>query len=85
MKQVVNLYEIHSRVLVLKGVPLWAYEENSLVNYFLQRLAKCKLPHQPGKVRYEPRKVRRRPAIFPNLKGDRNTARQELLEQFANS
>ena len=73
------------REVFLKGVPLWAYEENSLVNYFLQRLAKCKLPHQPGKVRYEPRKVRRRPAIFPNLKGDRNTARQELLEQFANS
>jgi hypothetical protein len=29
--------------------------------------------------------VRRRPAIFPNLKGDRKAARQELLEQFANS
>ena len=73
------------RDVFLKGVPLWVYEENSLVNYLLQRLAKCKLPHQPGKVRYEPRKVRRRPAIFPNLKGDRKAARQELLEQFANS
>ena len=61
--------------------PPWNYQ---LVNYLLQRLAKCKLPHQADKVRYEPRKVRR-PAIFPNLKGDRNAARQELLEQLANS
>jgi hypothetical protein len=73
------------RNVFLKGIPLLVYEENLLETYLLERLAKCKLPHQPDKVRYEPRKVRRRPAIFPNLKGDRNVARQELLEQYTNS
>ena len=67
---------------LLKGIPAWVYAAGSVQNYLLQRLAKCKLAHQPNKVRYEPRKVRRRPAIYPPLKGDRQTARQEFLNQF---
>lgn len=71
------------RDVLLKGVPAWVYEQGSVQDYLLTRLAKCKLPHQPNKVRYEPRKVRRRPAVFPALKGDRDTARQEILNQWA--
>ncbi len=72
------------RDALLKGFPPWVYEqEESVQAYLLKRLAKCKLPRQPNKVRYEPRKVRRRPAVFPALKGDRNDARQEVLNQFS--
>lgn len=67
---------------LLKGLPTWVYAAGSVQPYLLQRLAQCKLPQQPHKVRYEPRKVRRRPAIYPHLKGDRKTARQEVLNQF---
>jgi len=71
------------RDALLKGFPAWVYEEEgSVQTYLLKRLAKCKLPRQPNKVRYEPRKVRHRPAVFPALKGDRNDARQEVLNQF---
>ena len=70
------------RDALLKGFPTWVYAQGSVQTYLLKRLAKCKLPHQPNKVRYEPRKVRRRPAVFPALKGDRNDARQEVLNQF---
>lgn len=67
---------------LLKGIPAWLYPIGSVQTYLLQRLAHCKLPSQPNKVRYEPRKVRRRPAIYPPLKGDRKAARQEVLDQF---
>ena len=67
---------------LLKGIPAWVYATQSVQTYLLQRLAKCKLAQQPNKVRYEPRKVRRRPAIYPHLKGDRKAARQEVLNQF---
>ena len=67
---------------LLKGIPAWVYAAGSVQTYLLQRLAKCKLAQQPNKVRYEPRKVRRRPAIYPHLKGDRQAARQEVLNQF---
>ena len=70
------------RDALLKGFPAWVYVEGSVQTYLLQRLAKCKLPHQPNKARYEPRKVRRRPAVFPPLKGSRNDARQKVLNQF---
>jgi hypothetical protein len=33
-------------------------------------------------LRGSPRKVQRRPAIYPHLKGDRQAARQEVLNQF---
>lgn len=52
---------------LLKGIPAWVYAAGSVQTYLLQRLAKCKLAQQPNKVRYEPRKVRRRPAIYPHL------------------
>jgi hypothetical protein len=64
------------------GLPHWVYQHGTALAHLLQRLAKCKLRPQPNKVRYEPRKVRRRPAVFPALKGDRNEARQELLNQI---
>jgi hypothetical protein len=66
-----------------QGAPRWVYKEaGALFTWLLQRLAKCKLAHQPNKVKYEPRKVRRRPAVYPALKGDRKAARQEILNQI---
>jgi hypothetical protein len=47
----------------------------------LNRLARCKLPKRP-RFRIEPRAVRRRPAVYPNLKGSRTEARQRVLEQL---
>jgi len=73
------------RDALLKGFPAWVYAEGSAQIYLLNRLAQCKLPHQPNKVRYEPRKVRRRPAVFPALKGSRNNARQEVLNHFSSN
>ena len=70
------------RHTLFQGVPVWVYEQGDVQNYLLKRLAKCIIPHQPNKVRHEPRKVRRRPAPFPPLIGDRNKARQEILDQF---
>lgn len=59
------------------GVPAWVEPEH-LEDYILARLAKCTLPKQPTKVKHEPRRVRRRPAIFPALKGDRDAARRQM-------
>lgn len=70
------------RETLFYGLPAWVAAQGAVLPYLLNRLAKCKLPHQPNKVRYEPRKVRRRPAVFPALKGDRQAARQEILDQF---
>lgn len=64
------------RDMLLQGVPAWV-EPDHLEEYILERLAKCTLPKQPTKVKHEPRRVRRRPAIFPALKGDRDTARRQ--------
>lgn len=44
----------------------------------LNRLARCKLPVR-SRFRIEPRAVRRRPAVYPNLKGSRAEARQHLI------
>jgi len=73
------------RDALLKGFPAWVYAEGSVQTCLLKRLAKCKLPRQPNKVRYEPGKVRRRPAVFPTLKGSRNDARQEISNQFSSN
>ncbi len=51
------------------------------VQRLLTRLARCKLPKRP-RFRVEPRAVRRRPAVYPNLKGSRAEARQRVLEQL---
>lgn len=51
------------------------------VDRLLDHLARCKLPQrQPDRL--EPRAVRRRPAVYPALKGSRADARQTLLEQL---
>ena len=65
------------------GVPLWVYESKQLLDWLLSQMAKCLLPHQPNKVLYEPRKVRSRPQPFPILKGDREAARKQVLEEMA--
>jgi hypothetical protein len=49
----------------------------------LQRLATCRLP-QRSRARYEPRAVRKRPQLFPYLKGSREAARQAHIELLKN-
>jgi hypothetical protein len=70
------------REALLSGVPAWVVVEGQLATYLLERLAKCQLQHQPLKVVHEPRQVRRRPQVYPALKGDRNVARQQVLRQL---
>jgi hypothetical protein len=52
-------------------------------SHLLERLAKCKLAIQPNKTPFEPRKVRSRPRPYPPLRGSRDSARKEVLLQFA--
>jgi hypothetical protein len=70
------------RDALLTGVPAWVLHTGQVATYLLERLAQCRLAHQPLKIVHEPRKVRRRPQVFPALKGDRNTARQQVLQQL---
>jgi hypothetical protein len=70
------------REALLVGVPAWVVEQGQVGEQLLARLAQCRLPHQPHKVGHEPRKVRRRPQVFPALKGERARARQQALEQL---
>jgi hypothetical protein len=70
------------RDALLSGVPAWVLHTGQLATYLLERLARCRLAHQPLKIAHEPRKVRRRPQVFPALKGDRNRARQQVLQQL---
>ena len=70
------------RDALLTGVPAWVLYTGQLTTYLLDRLAQCRLVHQPLKIAHEPRKVRRRPQVFPALKGDRTVARQQLLQQL---
>jgi hypothetical protein len=69
------------RELVHQGVPAWVLAQDCLLPYILERLARCRLPHQPTKVRHEPRRVRHTPKVFPALLGSRHEARQALLDQ----
>jgi hypothetical protein len=46
------------------------------------QLARCRLPLRPA-CRSEPRAVRRRPAVYPNLKGSRVAARRQTLIKLA--
>jgi IS4 transposase len=71
------------RDLLVHGVPNWVIAQGCVEGYVLDRLAKCTLPRQPNKVAHEPRKVRRRPAVFPALKGDRQVARQQVLQELS--
>jgi hypothetical protein len=61
--------------------PESATQVNRLFQRLLDRLAKCKLPPR-ARFRIEPRTVRRRPAVYPALKGARTDARQSLLERL---
>jgi len=71
------------RALLMQGVPGWVIAQGDLEGYVLDRLAQCTLPHQPNKVAHEPRRVRRRPAVFPALKGSRQAARQQVVQDLA--
>ncbi len=72
------------RDLLLKGVPRWVYEqEGQILTHFWRRLARCRIHHAHHKVLHEPRKVRRRPRVYPALKGSRADARQEVLKNMA--
>lgn len=71
---------IHSTLT--SGVPVWVKEEQQVAEYLLDRLAACRLPNQPNKVKHEPRKVRRRGSPYPPLHGDRTVAREEVLKNL---
>lgn len=70
------------RDALMTGVPAWVLREGQLASYLLCRLAHCRLQHQPLKIAHEPRQVRRRPQVYPALKGDRKQARQKVLQQL---
>ncbi len=65
------------RELFFHGAPAWVAPDQ-VETYILERLARCRLPTQPNKVAHEPRKIRRRPMIFPALKGERAAARRKI-------
>lgn len=67
------------RDALLTGVPAWVAQSGHILDHLLERLAKCRLPNRPNKIRHEPRMVRRRPQIYPVLRGDRTAARQKNL------
>jgi len=67
------------RNLLIKGVPSWSYAQGQVLTHFLFRLVQCKIVHATCKVLHEPRKTRRKPSIYPALKGSREDARQEVL------
>lgn len=70
------------RAWLIVGLPAWVDTPAALTEYLLTRLARCTLPQQPHKVQHEPRRVRRRPAVFPALKGSRDAARQQVLREL---
>jgi hypothetical protein len=59
----------------------WRPGATRAVQRLVTRLTKLTLPKRP-RFRIEPRVVRRRPAVYPNLKGSRAEARQRLIEQL---
>lgn len=69
------------RDALVEGVPAWVAATGRVLEHLLTRLARCRLAHQPQKVRHEPRQVRRRPQVFPALKGTRAAARDEARRQ----
>lgn len=71
------------RDALYSGVPMWVYESKPLLEWLVSLMAKCLLPHQPNKVLYEPRKVRSKPQPFGILKGSREDARKQVLEEMA--
>ncbi len=65
------------RDFVRHGAPAWV-EPDEAEAWLLARLAQCRLAQQPHKVSHEPRKVRRRPQVYPALKGSRKVARRKI-------
>ena len=63
-----------------EGYPSWVNNLAGSVQNLCRRLAKCQLPSQPNKVRYEPRRKRYKWRRYPPLKTDRHTARQVHLK-----
>ena len=74
---------IHS--FLTHGVPAWVHQKGDVTNYLLDRLARCKLPRQPNKVRHEPRAIRYKPRPYAALRGSREDARQKNLENLKRS
>lgn len=58
-----------------------AAERIQRLERLLQELLDCRLPRRPA-FRIEPRAVRKRPSVYPILKGSRAEARQALLAQM---
>ena len=56
----------------------------TMIQNTMMQLTCCKLPKQE-RWRIEPRAVRRKPAVYPALKGDREQARQIELEKLMKS
>jgi len=70
-------------VFLCYGMPTWVSAQSNPLTYLLSELAGCRLPDQPQKAHHEPRRVRRRQSTYPPLQGNRNTARQQWLEEMA--
>jgi hypothetical protein len=68
------------RDFVRHGPPTWV-EPGQEEAYLVARLAQCRLPHPRHKVPHEPRQVRRKPAIYPALKGSRAQARRHIKRE----
>lgn len=63
------------------GAPVWLSPARQ-VDRLLDRLARCKLPRQPDKTPFEPRKIWHQPRSYGVLRGDPTTARQEARRQL---
>jgi hypothetical protein len=68
-------------VLITLGLSAAAPQVRHQIERLVVRLGQCTLPAR-ARFRIEPRAVRRRPAVYPNLKGSRAAARQRVLEQL---
>ncbi|NJP05324.1 MAG: IS4 family transposase [Chloroflexaceae bacterium] len=62
------------------GVPSWVSDPQTHV---LQRLAHCRLHHQPWKVAHEPRNVRHQRQKYPTLRGDRDARGRKYCTRWA--
>lgn len=63
------------------GAPVWLNLAQQ-VDRLLARLARCKLPRQPDKTPFEPRKIWHQPRSYGVLRGDPTTARKEARRQL---
>ena len=62
------------------GVPEWVLDRyDQPLDWLIERLTQCRLPSRQRKLPHEPRAARRRPVVFPVLKGSRADARAKLV------